>query len=249
MLSMSSHSRNEQVRIAAPLTGRNREAARNHSLFPPPRGVHHRPVRALAVLDERDYAKSAPRLHAQLGAFGRGADHPALPNVVLFLGRLERGKGIFDLLDTISALRGPIPDVRLVCAGDGDLESIARYAKELGIGDVVAFPSWVGPVEKQLLIGRAAVFVLPSYAEGLPMSLLETMAAGLPVVATAVGGIPDVVTDGVNGFLFSSGDTGMLERLLRRLMQDRRLGQRIARAARETVEHHFAADRVVAELE
>jgi glycosyltransferase involved in cell wall biosynthesis len=170
-------------------------------------------------------------------------------NLVLFLGRVERDKGVFDLLDAISALRAPIPDVQLVCAGEGDLERVARYAERLGIEGAVGLPGWVGRAEKQSLLERAAVLVLPSYAEGLPMCLLEAMAAGLPVVTTAVGGIPDVVTDGVNGFLFTPGDTAALQRLVRRLMLDRELSMRIATAAQETVRQRFAVDRVMEQLE
>ena len=95
----------------------------------------------------------------------------------------------------------------------------------------------------------AAVYVLPSYAEGLPLSLLEAMAAGLPVAATSVGGIPDVVADGINGFLFAPGDSAMLQRLLRRLMHDPELGKRMALAARETVRMRFATERVLAQLD
>ncbi len=174
---------------------------------------------------------------------------PRRRNIVLFLGRLERRKGIFDLLDAVSALRAPIPDIALVCAGGGDIDSVLRHAERLGIEDAVSFPGWVDPLERQSLMNRAAVYVLPSYAEGLPMSLLEAMAAGLPVIATEVGGIPDLVTHGVTGFLFRPGDTAALERLLRKLMQDPALGRRLAMAARETVRVRCAADRVVAQLE
>jgi len=170
-------------------------------------------------------------------------------DIVLFVGRVERGKGIFDLLDAVRASRASIPGIRLVCAGEGDLESVARYAERLGIGDAVRLTGWIGPAEKRSLMRRAAVFVLPSYAEGLPMSLLEAMASGVPVVATAVGGIPDVVTDGVDGLLFTPGDTATLQRLLRRLMHEPMLAMRIAMAARETVRLRFNSDRVVAQLE
>ena len=170
-------------------------------------------------------------------------------SLVLFLGRLSREKGVFDLLDAVSALRALVPGIRLVCAGDGDLESVARYAERLGIKDAVSLPGWIGPAEKRSLMNRAAVCVLPSYAEGQPMSLLEAMAAGLPVVATEVGSIPDLVTDGVNGFLFTPGDKETLRLLLLRLLCDPQLGRRIAAAARETVRLRFDADRVVAQLE
>jgi glycosyltransferase involved in cell wall biosynthesis len=169
-------------------------------------------------------------------------------NLILFLGRVERDKGVFDLLDAIPALRALLPDVRLVCAGAGDLESVARYAERLGIEEAVSLPGWVGPAEKQSLLERAAVLVLPSYAEGLPMSLLEAMAAGVPVVASGTGGIPDLVADGVNGFLCAPGDVAALERVLRRLMLDPELGRRIASAARESVRLRFAAEGVLAQL-
>jgi glycosyltransferase involved in cell wall biosynthesis len=170
-------------------------------------------------------------------------------NVVLFLGRLKSEKGIHELLDAIALLRAAIPDIRLVCAGDGDLESVARHAERLGVAHAVSLPGWIGPADKQSLMNRAAVFVLPSHAEGLPMSLLEAMAAGLPVVATAVGGIPDVVTDGVNGLLFTPGDTATLERLLRKLMHDPNLRGRLAAAAQETVRRRFTAGRVLERLD
>jgi glycosyltransferase involved in cell wall biosynthesis len=169
-------------------------------------------------------------------------------NLVLFLGRVERDKGVFDLLDALSALRASIPDVELVCAGEGDLELAAEYAERLGIEGAVALPGWVGPAEKQSLLERAAVLVLPSYAEGQPMCLLEAMAAGVPVVASRTGGIPDLVADGVNGFLCAPGDVAALERALRRLVLDPELGRRIASAARETVRLRFAPEGVLARL-
>jgi glycosyltransferase involved in cell wall biosynthesis len=174
---------------------------------------------------------------------------PAARNTILFMGLLCRGKGIFDLLDAVRVLRASVPDVRLVCAGDGDLHAVVQHAKRLGISDAVKFPGWVRGAEKQAWMQRAAVFVLPSYAEGMPMSLLEAMAAGIPAVSTAVGSVPEVVTDGVDGFLIAPGDTAALERVLRRLLHDPELASRVGAAARETVRLRFAADRVLARLE
>jgi len=171
------------------------------------------------------------------------------PNLVLFLGRLEAAKGVFDVLEAVSALRPTVPDVRLVCAGDGDRVAVARYAERLGIADAVKFTGWVGPSGKRALLEAAAVFVLPSYEEAMPMSLLEAMSAGLPAIVSPVGGIPEVVVDGVTGFLVAPGDTASLQRLLRKVLLDRGLAARIGAAARESARLRFAPERALPKLE
>jgi glycosyltransferase involved in cell wall biosynthesis len=171
------------------------------------------------------------------------------PNLILFLGALAAEKGIFDLLEAVSQLRSAIPDVRLVCAGEGDRAAVARYAERLGIADAVKFTGWVGPSGKRSLLETAAVFALPSYSEGLPVSLLEAMAAGLPAVASPVGGIPEVVVDGVSGFLAAPGDIATLTRLLRKVLLNRKLAATVGAAGRETVRLRYAPERALARLE
>lgn len=177
------------------------------------------------------------------------APHERRPNLIVFLGRLEAAKGIFDLLEAVAALRSAVPDARLVCAGDGNRIAVARHAERLGIADAVKFTGWVGPSGKRALLETAAVFALPSYREGLPIGLCEAMAAGVPVVASAVGGIPEVLTDGVSGFLVAPGDKATLERHLRSLLTDRALAARIGGAARETARLRFAPERSIGRLE
>jgi glycosyltransferase involved in cell wall biosynthesis len=171
------------------------------------------------------------------------------PNLVLFLGRLEAEKGIYDLLEAVAAVRTGMPDLRLVCAGEGDRIGVARYAERLGIAEAVKFTGWVGPSGKRALLEHAAVFALPSYKEALPASLIEAMAAGVPVVASPVGGIPEVVTDGASGFLVGAGDTKSLQRALTRVLSDRGLAQRMGEAARGTALARFSAERALAPLE
>src|SRR5437764_2754403 len=173
----------------------------------------------------------------------------AKPNLVLFLGHLEAAKGIYDLLDALAGVRSAVPDVRLACAGDGDRIGVARYAENLGIAEAVKFTGWVGPSGKRALLEHAAAFALPSYDEALPVSLIEAMSAGIPVVASPTGGIGEVLADGASGFLVAPGDKAGLERALRRLLIDRELAARLGRAARETAAARFAPERALSVLE
>ena len=176
-------------------------------------------------------------------------DASPVPNLVLFLGRLEQASGIFDLVEAIAALRNHIPDVRLVCAGDGDREAVASHAARHGIADAVKFTGWVGPSGKRALLESAAAFALPSYEEGASISLLEAMAAGVPAVASRVGGVSEVVVDGVSGFLVAPGDKASLSRSLRNLLLDRGLAQRVGAAGRESVRRRYAPERTLPALE
>jgi glycosyltransferase involved in cell wall biosynthesis len=171
------------------------------------------------------------------------------PPLVLYLGKLEAASGVFELVDAVAAARAAVPDLRLVCAGEGERAAVLRRAERRGIADAIKFTGWVGPSGKRVLLDNAALVALPSYAESLPMSLLEAMAAGVPVIASAVGGIPEVVADGISGFLVAPGDDATLSRRLRLLLLDRELGARMGAAARETVRARFAPDKALARLE
>ncbi len=134
------------------------------------------------------------------------------------LAKLGKSKGSFDLVNAFSDLP---PEwrarARLVLAGNGDLEVVRRMAAPLNDGsdrDRVRVLSWIDPHERDRLLAESDVFVLPSYAEGLPMALLEAMAAGLPSITTGVGGIPDVFTHGVEGSIVRPGDRAQLSAAL-----------------------------------
>ncbi|HEX7052824.1 MAG TPA: glycosyltransferase [Burkholderiales bacterium] len=171
------------------------------------------------------------------------------PNVVLFLGRVAVEKGIYDLLDAIAGVRAAVPDVRLVCAGEGERAAVARYAERLGIGDAVKFIGWVGPSGKRALLETAAAFALPSYDEALPASLVEAMSAGVPPVVSPVGGIPEAVQESVSGLFVAPGDRANLERRLKRLLLDRALAARLGSAARESARLRFSPERVLPRLD
>jgi glycosyltransferase involved in cell wall biosynthesis len=162
--------------------------------------------------------------------------NPEIPNRAgrghvqfLALGRIAEHKGSFDLLRAFGALPPQLrAHARLVLAGDGDLDRARRLAAPFG--DAVRVLSWVGPVERDRLLAASDVFVLPSHAEGLPMALLESMAAGLPSIVTPVGGIPDVFTNGSDGLFVGVGQVGELVAAMARMLEEE--GERLAAGRR-----------------
>jgi glycosyltransferase involved in cell wall biosynthesis len=169
--------------------------------------------------------------------------------LVTFVGRIEQAKGVFDLIEAVNEVRETIPTVRLECAGDGDIEGALRHVAVRGIRPNVHFIGWVSQRRREGVLARPTVFVLPSHAEGLPMSLLGAMAAGCPVIATAVGGIPDVVTDGVNGLRVPPRDRDALALALHRLLVDRGLAERLRAAAREAIRRRFTTEHALERLD
>lgn len=173
------------------------------------------------------------------------------PGRILFLGRLEAAKGVFELLGAGARLARDFPQLRLVLGGSGDVDGVRRRARELGIEDRIELPGWIGPQQRDAELARASVFCLPSHAEGLPMSMLEAMAAGKAVVATRVGGIPEALRDGsdaANGMLVPPRDEAALAAALATLMGDAALRERLAARARASIEQHYSTEVVCGQL-
>ena len=167
---------------------------------------------------------------------------------ILFLGRIAPAKGVDELLEACAGLAPHHPALRLVLGGTGELEWVQRRAAELGIAGRVETPGWLDDDARAAQLARAWLFCLPSHAEGLPMSMLEAMAAGVPVVATTVGGIPEAVGDGVEGLLAPPRDAAALALAIGRLLDDGGLRARLACAARGAVERHYATGVVCGRL-
>lgn len=159
------------------------------------------------------------------------AQPEAEPPTALFMGVVKEAKGAFDLLHAWAPVLRVHPRARLILAGSGELERAGALAARLGIAHSVEMPGWVVGEAKAGVLRRASLSVLPSHFEALPMAVLEAMAAGLPVVATRVGGIPEAVEDGVSGILIER-DPGALERALVSLLGDPARRVELGRAAR-----------------
>lgn len=177
---------------------------------------------------------------------------PALPiedpKRILFLGRAEKNKGIYDLLSAIAITKPHIPEIKLAIGGDGDLEAIKTEIARLGIEKNVEILGWANQEKKLAELAHAGVFALPSYGEGLPMSMLEAMAAGKPVLVTPVGGIPEAIKHGINGFLVPVGDANAISDALIDLISNQELRQQLGQNALKTVQERFSTDVVLEKL-
>jgi len=169
----------------------------------------------------------------------RGTDRP----IVLSVARLDAQKGHTYLL---AAIRH-VPNAIFVLAGDGpERACLEAQADRLGIGDRVIFLGHRNDVAD--LLASCDLFVLPSLYEGLPLSLLEAMAAGKPVVATSVGGTPEAVLDGETGFLVPPRDPAPLVGAIHRLLADACLRRKMGLAGRLRVQRNFSTMQMVARV-
>jgi glycosyltransferase involved in cell wall biosynthesis len=161
------------------------------------------------------------------------------PPTLLFLGDVIRSKGVYDLARAFARIAGRFPRLRLVYAGAGEIEEMRRLAARLALEDRIECTGWLDAERKRAQLARATLFVLPSHVEGMPMSLLEAMAWGLPAIATAVGGVPEVIDPEVNGVLVPAGNIEALAGAITRLLNEPSLRDRLGHAARETIATRF----------
>lgn len=189
----------------------------------------------------------AARCHVVRNPVAAASEAPAPHGgQVLFLGRLWREKGIDDLLQAAARIAPQVPALRLVCAGDGEIDRVRALAAELGLATCVELPGWLDGEPKARALREAAVFVLPSYAEGLPMGVLEAMAQGVPVVASDVGGVREALGDA--GLLVPAGDVAALADALLALLADPARAAALGRAGRARAQSMFAPAQVRASL-
>ena len=155
---------------------------------------------------------------------------------VLFLGHLGERKGLQDLI--VALARSERATITVIACGDGDRQRLEALAAKHGVSSQVEIRGWIGPAERDRLMASSDVLALPSYDEGLPMAILEAMAWGLPILATPVGGIPEVVRTNREGLLVEPGDIAGLTAALISLHDEVDARRRMAVAARRQAEQH-----------
>lgn len=155
---------------------------------------------------------------------------------VVCVGRLVSAKGQHILLEALAELKARGRHPRLTFVGDGpDRASLESHTQRLGLSDSVQFAGAVNQDAILEFYGQADAFVLPSFAEGLPVVLMEAMAMGIPCVATQIAGVPELIRDGEHGLLVAASDVSGLAGAIERLMDAPDLCRRLAEAGRERV--------------
>jgi glycosyltransferase involved in cell wall biosynthesis len=167
---------------------------------------------------------------------------------LLFLGAFGKRKGVFDLLAAMDSVRMSRPDAMLELGGDQEVKAVRDIISERGLSANVRVLGWVRGDDKIAAFGRAHILVLPSYQEGLPISVLEALAAGLPIVTTPVGGIPELIDEGVNGLLVEPGDTEALAGAIVMLLGDTGLMSSMSGANLKLVREGYDAPTIARRL-
>jgi glycosyltransferase involved in cell wall biosynthesis len=167
---------------------------------------------------------------------------------LLFLGNLSERKGVSDLL---RALSNPVFDsqhLAVTIAGGGDIAHYQQLAQQLGIADLVDFTGWADQAQAAELLSKANALILPSYDEGLPLVILEAMAASVAVICTPVGEIPSVLTDQLNACFVTPGDSASITVTIQRLINDPELRLKLQQNGRDVYLREFCMARFFANI-
>ena len=166
-----------------------------------------------------------------------------LPGSILFMGDIIERKGIADLIEAMPKVLERIPGAKLHLCGRGSINFYRSICAEKGLSGSILFERFLSGDARLAAFSSASLFVLPSYIEGMPMVIIEAMAAGLPIVATSVGGIPEIIEEGKNGFLISPHDVAALVDRIVGVLSDFSLSQSMngANKAKAAEEFDIAA--------
>ena len=180
-------------------------------------------------------------LHRELGL-------DSASRLIGIVGRIAPIKNHRLFFDAMARVLAEYATAHVVVAGDGDLRpEMERYVREIGIANRVSFLGWRHDLPQ--VYTDLDVVVISSNNEGTPVSAIEAMAAGRPVVATRVGGLPDVISDGETGYLVAPGNVEQLASAVERVLGDGETTDRLRRKARESVKHKFAVERLATDID
>ena len=160
---------------------------------------------------------------------------------VLFLGELGQRKGVYDLLQVILKLDDKIAkDIKFYLCGNGEVEKVRETIEKLGVQHRIAHLGWIDKDEKTAIFSNTMINALPSYNEGLPMTILETMAQGIPNISTSIASIPEVIENGKTGYMVQPGDVEELAKIIERLISDKKSREAISENSYKLVTSNFS---------
>jgi len=169
------------------------------------------------------------------------ADKKSVVNL-LFLGKVCEKKGIYDLIKAIKKVSDNNIKIQLYYGGHGEIESVKHLAKSLDIENIIHYLGWVTNSNKIQAYQNADIFILPSYHEGQPMTILEAMAAGCTIISTTVGGIPETVINNKEALLYKAGNINALANYIAQLASIPQIRLRLADAAMTRLNNSFSSD-------
>ena len=161
---------------------------------------------------------------------------------ILFLGFITELKGCFDIPEIIEKVIQQYDKIKVILAGSGEVEEIQEILKKKNLEKYFVFPGWVKKEEKEELLKTANLFLLPSYTEAMPMSILEAMGYGLPIIASNVGGIPQLVEEGKNGFMVTPGDIDGFSTAILNIIQNDDLNYEMGKNSLEKADEKYSLE-------
>lgn len=170
-------------------------------------------------------------------------------NGILFLGRLGERKGVYDLLKAIRLIDSEIPSkVQFYLCGDGEIDKVHREVQKMKIEHRIAHIGWINADDKKKIYKNTIINVLPSYNEGLPMSILETMSYGIPNISTSIAAIPEVIENNKNGCLIKPGDVKNLAKNIKSLVDSEEKRKDMSNEAYLLIKEKFSIDNSINQL-
>ena len=157
----------------------------------------------------------------------------------LFLGRIGERKGAYDLIEAVKNIKNEGIKIKILMAGDGEIQKAKDIIKKENIEDIIEVLGWIDNKQKEKYLKSSDFYILPSYDEGMPMSVLEAMSYSLPVITTDVGGIPEIIQNKNNGIMVKPGNNDEIKNAIKKIIENNEFRKEISENAYETILEKF----------
>lgn len=167
----------------------------------------------------------------------------------LLLGRIGKRKGIYDVIEAVKELKKENINVKIIIAGDGEVDKAKNLVNEEKLQDNIEIIEWLDEEKKKEYLKKSDFYILPSYNEGLPMSVLEAMSFSLPVITSDVGGIPEIIHNKENGILIKPGNIKSIKESIKIIISNKEYREKLSKNAYKTIKEQFNLEKYLEKLE